>query len=133
MATRFLATVDQDGRIVPYSPERTLRYRGKEVYCSLHAEPAESLRSVESNKYLWGHLYRAICDETGNDPETVHLALKREAVRVGVLEPEFVILGDQTLEATPTTKTDQATFDRYTRWVEDYALHSLGIHMADYA
>jgi hypothetical protein len=130
--TRFLASVDTEGRIVPSSPARTSRHRGKDIWVELHEGPTESLRSSDSNKYLWGKLYRAICDETGNDPETIHLALKREAVRVGVLEPEYVQIGDHTLEADPTTRTDQATFDRYLRWVEDFALHKLGIHMEDH-
>jgi hypothetical protein len=75
--------------------------------------------------------YRAICDATGNDPESVHWGLKREAVRVGILPPEYITIGDQLIEAEPTTVTDSETFSRYVAWVVDWARTKLGVHVEE--
>lgn len=126
-STRFEAVVDAEGRLVPSYPERTKRYgQGTTVWISLHDKPY-SARSGASNRWLWGVLYGTIAAETGNDPETVHFALKREAVRIGVLDPMYVLMGNQLLEGEPTTVVEQEAFMRYTAWVKDYALSKLGI------
>jgi len=126
MSTRFLARID-GGRIIPAHPERVARYAGKDVWVSIHDQPSVGLRSSDANRYLWGVCYRAIAEDTGNDPESIHYGLKREACRVGVLEPEYIALGDNLIEADPTTKTDSDTFQKYVTWVQDYAFHKLGI------
>ena len=128
---RFLAHVLQNGTIRPVDAERTHRYVGRDVWISIHEQPAAGLRSMESNRFYWGCCIRAICEETGNDPETVHLALKREAVRLGVLDPEYICIGDQTLEAEPTTVTDAETFSRYVTWVVDWARTKLNVHVEE--
>lgn len=128
---RFLAHVDEAGRICPAFPERMHRYVGKDVWITAHEGPSPGLRSSDSNRYLWGVVYRAICEETGNDPESVHWGLKREAVRVGVLEPEYITIGDQLIEAEPTTVTDSETFSRYVQWVCDWARTKLGVHVEE--
>ena len=127
MSTRLLAHVDDEGRLVLQHPERTRRYVGRAVWISLHDEPAVGLRSEKANKYLWGVVYRTICEETGNDPESIHYGLKREAIRQGILEPEYILLGDHLIEADPTTRTDPDTFSRYVTWVKHIAVHELGI------
>ena len=128
---RFLAHVLPDGTLRPVDRERLHRYVGRDVWFSIHEQPSIGLRSADSNRYLWGVVYRAICEETGNDPESVHLGLKREAVRVGVLEPEYLALGDQLVEAEPTTVVDSETFSRYVSWVVDWARTKLDIHVED--
>ena len=129
---RFLAHVSDDGQqIVPAHPEQVYRWRGKDAWFEAHGAPAVGLRSPDSNRYLWGVVYRAICEETGNDPESVHWGLKREAVRVGVLEPEYITIGDQLIEAEPTTVTDSETFSRYVAWVVDWARTKLDVHIED--
>ena len=128
---RFLAHVDEACRIIPASPERVSRYVGKDIWISIHQQPSIGLRSADSNRYLWGVVYRAICDETGNDPESVHWGLKREAVRVGVLEPEYICIGDQLVEGEPTTVVDSETFSRYVAWVVDWARTKLGVHVEE--
>lgn len=125
MTTRFLCRVGEDGTLVALHPERLARWRGKEVWISVHEQPTIGLRSDSGNRYLWGVVYRAISEETGNDPETIHLALKREAVRVGVLDPQYVVLGDKLIEDEPTTRTDADTFQRYIHWIKDWALTEL--------
>jgi len=112
---------------VPSHPERVMRWRGKDVFVSIHEKPSIGLRSDQQNKYLWSVCYGTIAAETGNDPSSIHYGLKREAVRQGVLEPEFVLLGDKLIEADPTTRTDTETFSRYVDWLRHYALHDLNI------
>lgn len=128
---RVLASIDAEGRIIPRNRERFLRRAGKDVWIEVHERPGVGLRSADSNRYLWGVVYRAICEETGNDPESVHWGLKREAVRVGVLTPEYITLGDQLVEAEPTTVTDSETFSRYVSWVIDFARTKLGVHVEE--
>jgi hypothetical protein len=128
---RFLAHVLPDGSIRPVDAERTHRYVGRDVWVSIHQQPTVGLRTLDSNRWYWGVVLRAICEETGNDPESVHWGLKREAVRVGVLEPEYISIGDQLIEAEPTTVTDSETFSRYVQWVLDWARTKLDIHVED--
>jgi hypothetical protein len=128
---RFLAHVSEDGLITPQFRERVTRWRGKDVWISVHAQPTIGVRSSDSNRFLWGVVYRAICEETGNDPESVHWGLKREAVRVGVLDPEYIVLGDQLIEGEPTTVVDSDTFSRYVAWVVDWAREKIGVHVED--
>ena len=128
---RYLAHVTLDGTLRPVDPERLKRLAGHDVWFSVHEQPSVGLRSADSNRYLWGVVYRAICEETGNDPESVHYGLKREAVRLGVLAPEYISIGDQLIEAEPTTVTDSETFSRYVAWVVDWARTKLDVHIED--
>ena len=120
--TRFPAVVDKDGRIVPLHPERTLRWREREVWVSLHKDAAPSIRNNGANRLLW-LIYGEIAAATGNDPDTIHQALKREAVRVGILEPQYVLMGSQLLEGEPTTVVDQEQFSKYLDWIKAGCLH----------
>jgi hypothetical protein len=119
---RFLAHVSEDGRqIVPVHPERVSRWRGKDVWMEAHAQPTVGVRSDSARSYQWGVVYRAIAEETGNDPDSIHYGLKREAVRVGVLPPEYIVAGTSLLEAEPTTVQDADTFQRYIGWIREGA------------
>lgn len=129
--SRFLAHVLPDGTIRPVDRERLHRYVGRDVWVEVHKEPTPGIRSNGQNRYYWGVVIRAICEETGNDPESVHWGMKREAVRVGVLTPEYITLGDQLIEAEPTTVTDSETFSRYVSWVIDFARTKLGVHVEE--
>ena len=131
MSPRFLAHVNQDGHIVPAFPERVSRFVGKDVWISTHEGPTPGLRSGDFNRYYWGCVVRAISEETGCDPETAHWGLKREAVRLGVLDPEYILLGGEMLEAEPTTRVDSEAFSRYVTWVCDWARTKLDIHIED--
>lgn len=128
---RFLARVDQYKQIIPAEPNRVLRYVGKDVWVSIHEQPTVGLRSLDSNRYYWKACVQRICEETGNDPETVHLALKAEALRVGVLPVEYVCIGDQLLPAEPTTVQDSETFSKYVQWVIDWARTKLDVHIEE--
>ena len=119
---RFPASVDSEGRLVPTHPERTLRYRGKQVWISLH-EKAAFQRGSGANRFLWGVVYATLAQETGNDPETIHMGLKREAVRVGILEPQYILMGSTLLEGEPTTVVEDELFWKYTNWVRELAEH----------
>jgi len=115
---RFLCRITDDMHLVPvYAGERLRRWRGKECWAEIHRDPAPRIRSSSSNRFLWAGIYGAIAAETGNDPETVHLALKREAVRVGVLEPLYVLLGDKLFEEEPSTVVGQEQFTAYVSWI----------------
>ena len=128
MSTRFLCRVDEQGRLVPINaPERLVRLRGKERWVSLHEQPSLGLRSNEANAYLWGVVYAEIARSTGADPGSVHYGLKREAVRQGILEPQYVLLGEKLVEDDPTTRTEAETFGKYVDWVRHFAFHDLGI------
>lgn len=128
---RFLAHVDEQGRICPAFPERMRRYVNRDVWISTHEGPSPGMRSSDQNRFYWGGIISAICQETGNDPESVHFGLKREAVRLGVLDPEFITIGDQLIEAEPTTRVDSETFSRYLQWVLDWAREKLGLHIEE--
>jgi hypothetical protein len=90
--------------------------RGRRVFITLHQKPF-SLRSDKSNRFLWPAVYGPIAAATGSDPDTVHEGLKREAVRVGVLEPQYILLGNKLFEGEPTTKVEQEAFTRYVLWI----------------
>lgn len=122
-STRFPAVVDAEGRIVPLHPERTMRHREKQVWISLHEQPAPQTRGSGANRYLWGVVYAELAAATGNDPETIHLGLKREAVRVGVLEPQYILMGSTLMEGEPTTVAEDETFWKYVSWVRELAEH----------
>lgn len=122
-APRFPAVVDREGRIVPLHTERTMRHREREVWVSIHERPAGETRSNGANRYLWGVVYAELAAATGNDPETIHMGLKREAVRVGVLDPQYILMGSTLFEGEPTTVTEDETFWKYTNWVRGLAEH----------
>lgn len=117
--------------LCPLDDARLGRALGKEAWYELHQHPAIGLRSLDANRFLWGCVYREICEATGNDPESVHWGLKREAVRLGILAPEYICLGDQLIEAEPTTVVDSETFSRYVSWVVDFAREKLGVHVEE--
>ena len=121
--SRFPAVVDKEGRIVPLHPERTLRWREREVWVSLHKDAAPHIRGNGANAFLWGVVYAELAAATGNDPDTIHMGLKREAVRVGILDPQYILMGSTLLEGEPTTVTEDETFWKYTNWVRHLAEH----------
>lgn len=133
--SRAAGHVDEEGRIVPDNRERTLRFRGQRVFYELHRQAAAHVRSNPSNRLLWGVIYNAIAIETGNDPETIHFACKREAVRVGVLKPTYILLGDKLHESEPTTVVEQEQFDKYIKWLvegcQSGSLLGVRIHLED--
>lgn len=120
---RFLVRVASDGSLVPAHPERTRRYAGKDRWVSLHEAPALIKRSDSANGYLWGVVYKRISEETGNDPDSIHYGLKRLAVERGILEPEYILLGDRLVDGEPTTVTDNDTFWAYVGWIRHEAEH----------
>jgi hypothetical protein len=128
---RFLAHVLPDGSIRPVDKGRTHRYVGRDIWVSIHQQPAPSIRSGEANRFYWGCVIRAICEETGSDPESCHYGLKREAVRLGVLDPCYILLGGELLETEPTTVTDAEAFSRYVAWTVDWARTKLDVHIED--
>lgn len=118
--SRFLCRVTEDFHLIPvYGAERLKRWRGKECWIEAHDDAAPRIRSDRSNRYLWAGIYGAIAAETGNDPETIHQAMKREAVRVGVLDPQYVLMGDKLFEGEPTTKVEQEQWSRYVSWLRE--------------
>jgi len=121
-APRFPANVAKDGHLVPIHPERVLRYVGHTVWISIHDKPAFQ-RGSGANRYLWGVVYAELASETGNDPMTIHYGLKRRAVKEGILEPQYVLMGSTLLESEPTTVVEDETFWRYTNWVRELAEH----------
>lgn len=118
---RFLAHVDEQGRICPAFPERMRRYVGKDIWVNAHEGPSPGLRSDAALRYQWGVVYAEIAAQTGNDPLSLHYGLKREAVRVGVLPPEYILVGSSLLEAEPTTKQESEIFWRYIGWIREGA------------
>lgn len=122
MTPRFPCRVSEDGSLVPTHSERTQRFRGREVWVSLHERPAFQ-RGSGANRYLWGVVYAMLAAETGNDPETIHWGLKREAVRKGILEPQYILMGLTLLEGEPTTVVEDELFWKYTNWVRELAEH----------
>jgi hypothetical protein len=120
---RFPARVDDQGRIVPVHAQRTLRRAGREVWVSIHDKPTIGTRSSAANSYLWAGVYGKIAEETGNDPDSIHYGLKREALKRGILDPQFIALGDRLIEDDPTTVTDPDTFSRYVDWIRHEAEH----------
>jgi len=120
MSARFLCRVSEDLHLIPvYGSERLARWRGREAWVSLHKDPAPVTRTSQANRYLWSVVYATIAFETGNDPQTIHEALKREAERVGVLERQYVLMGDKLFEDEPTTVVEQEQFSRYVDWLKE--------------
>lgn len=68
-------------------------------------------RSQSENKYYWAVVIKIISDETGNDPESVHNALKTL-----FLPREYVQIGEKEVETPKSTK------DLTTSEMEDYLL-----------
>jgi hypothetical protein len=104
-------------------PERTRRYRGRDVWVSLHEHAAPHIRGGGANRYLWGVVYAELAAATGNDPMTIHYGLKRRAVKEGILDPQYILMGSTLLESEPTTVVEDETFWRYTNWVRELAEH----------
>lgn len=122
--SRFLCRVTEDLHLIPvYGADRLKRWRGKECWVSAHDSPAPHTRGQGANRYLWGVVYATLANETGNDPETIHIGLKREAVRVGILEPQFILMGSTLLEQEPTTVVEDEQFWKYVNWVRELAEH----------
>jgi hypothetical protein len=117
--------------LCPLDDGRLRRMSGKDLWVSVHNQPTPGVRSTEANRFYWGVVVRAICEETGSDPESAHYGLKREAVRLGVLDPQYILLGGEMLETEPSTVTDVEAFSRYVSWVVDFARTKLGIHIED--
>jgi hypothetical protein len=111
------------GKLVlcPLNDERLIRASGKEVWAEMHQHPSPGLRSDSARNYQWGVVYAEIANETGNDPKSLHYGLKREAVRVGVLPPEYILAGTTLLEAEPTTKQESEVFWHYIHWIREGA------------
>ena len=118
---RFLAHVIPGGLIRPVDPERLHRYVGRDVWFSIHEGPTEGLRSDSARNYQWGVVYREVAEQTGNDPDSIHYGLKREAVRVGVLPAEYIVAGSMLLDAEPTTVQESEVFWRYIGWIREGA------------
>ena len=119
---RFPCHVNEDGTLVPRFPERTLRWRGRDVFVSVH-ERQTSVRGSGANRYLWGVVYATLAEETGNDPETIHWALKTEAARIGVLDKCYMVMGSTLFEAEPTTVVEDEAFWKYVNWIRHLAEH----------
>lgn len=128
---RFLAHVTLDGTILPVDPERVKSHMGQDVSIEIHRVAVPGIRSSKANRYYWGVVVRAICEETGSDPESCHDGLKREACRLGVLDPSYILLGSELLEVEPTTVSDVEAFNRYVNWVVDWARTKLDVHIED--
>lgn len=107
--------------LVPLSDERLARMHGKEVWVSIHEHPTVGLRSDSARNYQWGVVYAEIAAQTGNDPDSLHYGLKREAVRVGVLPAEYILAGSTLLDAEPTTKQESEVFWNYIGWIREGA------------
>lgn len=129
LAARHAGRVSEDGSLLlrdrPAWLRAITRQKGREVWLEIHRQ--SDARSLDSNAYLWGVIYDTIAEETGNEPAAVHYALKREAVRLGVLAPHYINLGDRRVETEPTTCVDQEAFNRYLQWVKVYAATELRI------
>lgn len=113
--------VTSEGILVPEDRARTMGHAGKRVFVSVHQKPYFQ-RGLKSNAYLW-LIYNAIGEATGNDADSVHQALKREAVRVGILEAQYILSGSQLLEVEPTTVVEQEQFARYVDWIKAGCMH----------
>jgi hypothetical protein len=118
---RFLAHVMPDGMLRPVDKERTHRYVGRDVWLELHETAAVGIRSDSARGYQWAVVYAEIAHQTGNDPDSIHYGLKREAVRVGILPAEFIVVGSTLLDAEPTTKQESDLFWRYIGWIREGA------------
>lgn len=127
------AGVVKNGLFIPDNPDRyALWLKGhesKRVQVGVRLE--RPLRSSQGNRYLWGVCYATIAAETGNDPTTVHMGLKREAVRLGVLPPQYLHLGDRVIESEPTTVVPSDVFARYVDWLRAYSASELHISIPE--
>ena len=88
---------------------------------SIHEKPA-TMRSLPSLRLQWA-LYGEIARATGNDPTTVHQAAKREAVKIGIIDPVFIISGSKLLEIEPTTVVEQEAHIKYIDWIRHECIH----------
>jgi hypothetical protein len=107
--------------LCPLDDARLLRASGKEVWAEMHQHPSVGMRSDSARNYQWGVVYAEIAAQTGNDPDSLHYGLKREAVRVGVLPAEYIVAGSTLLDAEPTTKQESEVFWNYIGWIREGA------------
>ena len=121
-AKRHAGAVGLNRELILGDPPAWLK-AGMSLWVTLHRKQAPEIRGSGANRYLWGVVYATLSAETGNDPESIHLGLKREAVRQGILEPEYILMGSTLLEGEPTTVQDSETFWNYGNWVRHEALH----------
>jgi hypothetical protein len=126
---RYLCHVIDDA-LVPERADWLNRWRGRDVWVEVHKLPSPVIRSGQSNRKLWA-MYNEICAETGNDPDTVHRALKSEAVRLGVLEPCYALIGDQLVPDEATTVVEQESFSRYMDFVRKWSFDKLNLILSE--
>ena len=119
---RHVGTVGPNRELILADPPTWLKV-GSAVWVTLHRKAAPEIRGSGANRYLWGVVYAELAAETGNDPESIHLGLKREAVKKGILEPEYILMGSNLLEGEPTTVQDSEIFWNYVNWVRHEAEH----------
>lgn len=80
---------------------------GKDVEISVSTKSTG--RTGNQNRYYWGVLIDVIATETGNDPETVH-----EALKAMFLSTVPVTMANNTVNCMPsTTRLNTAEFNNY--------------------
>lgn len=79
LAPRFTGRVDEQGMLRASDRDAWLAhvatFAGKPV--EFWIKERQETRSVRANAYLWGVVYKAISDDTGQEPEAIHEAMKQ--------------------------------------------------------
>ena len=117
--------VVENGKFQPEKPERFkgafVEHEGKRVTVAVAA--FKKHRSNNQNAFLHGVVYPAIVDETGNDKEAVHEALKQM-----FLVPRFVdSLGVYVTGSTKDLSTKE--FEEYIEKIRAWSVEKLGVRI----
>lgn len=124
------------GRFRLPPPERALfdQYVGtlKDGGYQVVVRKPENLRTLGQLRYIWGCLYRAIADHTGEDVETIHLFLKGLFLVDWV---EMAVNGETVVVQTVLSLSDSGGLDydkieKYCLDCRNWALTNLNLPIA---
>ena len=84
--------------------------------------PITKKRSNPQNSYLWGVVYKLISDETGDDAESVHHAMRSMFL---------ADTGRVVVKVKSTSKLTTVEFQQYVREIQRWAAGFLGLYIPD--
>jgi len=131
MTPLYYGTI-QNGKMHLSRTERALfvdylkTLEGKEI--QILVEKRKDQRTVSQNNYMWGVVYKLICDHTGDDLTSFH-----EWAKDKFLGKKTVVIGGEPREVTMSTTdlTKDEIFERYIDPIRAWAARELEVSIPD--
>lgn len=126
---RFAATMKK-GKLIITDQQAFLSYLssfpdGKKLAVTVAG--TNGTRSLEQNSYLWGIVYKLICDHTGNTKEEMHEICKRM-----FLLPRFIEVGSRKYKLPGSSKgLNKPEMHQFIEDVRRWAAMELSVNIPD--